>query len=245
MSTRDLTFQGVVLLIFISLINTAAWLGCMLARAVFLTVIVNIGLYQKQSVSSLLTTVDPELVYFLWSVGMYIFWQRNVRPGKLFCVKDIDASKSTIQLYDTSLFGQSWFVLPSIAKCQGILSLLIILLAARRLVQSIMIFYFELGFMASMNGQVVKYLTKYAALRKLNTKWAAYHLCKDTLSQGSCDGTSQEDEDRMDGGGGLRCTELRRGRSMISVTSRTSRFSRHPSLRVPTRALPSLVLDKP
>ncbi|CDJ36833.1 uncharacterized protein EMH_0097110 [Eimeria mitis] len=27
MSTRDLTFQGVVLLIFISLINTAAWLG--------------------------------------------------------------------------------------------------------------------------------------------------------------------------------------------------------------------------
>lgn len=89
----------------------------------------------------------------------------------MFCVKDIDATKSTIQLYDTSLFGQSLFVLPSIAKCQSVLSLLIILLAARRLVQSIMIFYFELGFMASMNGQVVKYLTKYAALRKLNTKW--------------------------------------------------------------------------
>ncbi|CDI86007.1 hypothetical protein, conserved [Eimeria praecox] len=96
-----------------------------------------------------------------------------------------------------------------------------------------------------MNGQVVKYLTKYAALRKLNTKWAAYHLCKDTLSQPSCDGTSQEDEDRMETGGGLRGAELRRGRSIISVTSRTSRFSRHPSLRVPTRALPSLVLDKP
>lgn len=91
--------------------------------------------------------------------------------GKLFCVKEIDASKSTIQLFDTSLFGQSLFVLPSIAKCQGALSLVIILLAARRLVQSVMIFYFELGFMASMSGQVVKYLTKYAALRKLNTKW--------------------------------------------------------------------------
>lgn len=51
------------------------------------------------------------------------------------------------------------------------LHLVTILLATRRLVQSVMVFYFELGFMANMSGAVHKYLTRYAALRKLNTRW--------------------------------------------------------------------------
>lgn len=186
-------------------------------RAFFLTLFVNAGLYEQQTISSLLTTVDPELIYFLWSFGVYIFWQRNLTKGKalleapprllytrarcpltrvvdlemehefmrvcffpcccigkLFSVQAVDTKKTVEQLYDSSLFGASMFVQPSIAHCQRVICLAVVFLATRRLVQSIMVFYFELGFMANMNGQVVKYLTKYAALRKLNTRWCVW-----------------------------------------------------------------------
>ncbi|XP_026189757.1 uncharacterized protein LOC34618909 [Cyclospora cayetanensis] len=243
MSKRELTLQGVFVLLLISAINTAAWFACMIARMLLLTLIVNVGLSEQQKVSSLLTTVDPELFYVVWSVGLYIFWQRNLTKGKMFSAKAVEPQNTIEQLYDSSLFGSSLFVQQSISNYQRTLSLMILLLTTRRLIQSAMVFYFELGFMASMSGQVVKYLTKYAALRKLNTKWGAYHLCKATASQGS-DVASQEDDERL--GAEVRGTEkLRSGRSMVSVVSRFSRFSKHPSLRIPSRALPSLVRDEP
>lgn len=71
---------------------------------------------------------------------------------------------------------------------------------------------------------------------------AAYQLCKGTVSRDSGAGSQEEDEAlEADRGPRLDVEALRRGRSVASVTSR---FSRHPSLRVPTRALPSLVRDE-
>ncbi|OEH74642.1 hypothetical protein cyc_01995 [Cyclospora cayetanensis] len=197
MSKRELTLQGVFVLLLISAINTAAWFACMIARMLLLTLIVNVGLSEQQKVSSLLTTVDPELFYVVWSVGLYIFWQRNLTKGKMFSAKAVEPQNTIEQLYDSSLFGSSLFVQQSISNYQRTLSLMILLLTTRRLIQSAMVFYFELGFMASMSGQVVKYLTKYAALRKLNTKWGAYHLCKATASSQGSDVASQEDDERL------------------------------------------------
>ncbi|KAL8452739.1 hypothetical protein Emed_001303 [Eimeria media] len=230
LSRRELMQQGLVVLVFISLMNALAWICCMLIRAILLTFIVNAGLYEQQTVSSLLTTIDPELFYFIWSVAVFLFWQQNLSKGRFYAVPAVDTSQAHQQLYWSPCFGSSMFVNGAFADILKSICQVTVLLATRRLVQSIMVFCFELGFMANMSSQLGKYLTKYAALRKLNTR---------------CDEMSQDEDERMRLD---QCfDELRRGRSITSAASRVSRysrFSRHPSLRVPLRAMPSLVKEE-
>ncbi|KAL8274718.1 hypothetical protein Esti_001433 [Eimeria stiedai] len=243
-SRRELMQQGLVVLVYISLMNALAWVGFMLIRAILLTFVVNVGLYEQQTVSSLLTTIDPELFYFVWSVAVFLFWQQNLRKGRFCAVPAVDTSRSVQHLYWSPCFGTSMFVSDGYADILRSICLVTVLLATRRLMQSIMVFCFELGFMANMSSQLGKYLTKYAALRKLNTRWAAYQIYKESTSQCS-DEVSQDEDERMRLD---QCfDELRRGRSVTSATSRVSRysrFSRHPSLRVPLRAMPSLVKEE-
>ncbi|KAL8447021.1 hypothetical protein Emag_004493 [Eimeria magna] len=244
LSRRELMQQGLVVLVFISLMNALAWICCMVIRAILLTFIVNAGLYEQQTVSSLLTTIDPELFYFIWSVAVFLFWQQNLTKGRFYAVPAVDTSQAHQQLYWSPCFGSSMFVNDSFADILRSICQVTVLLATRRLVQSIMVFCFELGFMANMSSQLGKYLTKYAALRKLNTRWAAYQMYKESTSQCSDEMSQDEDERmRLD-----QCfDELRRGRSITSAASRVSRYSRysrHPSLRVPLRAMPSLVKEE-
>ncbi|KAL8433268.1 hypothetical protein ACSSS7_004053 [Eimeria intestinalis] len=218
--------------------------GSCLSRAILLTFIVNAGLYEQQTVSSLLTTVDPELFYFIWSVAVFVFWQQNLSKGRFYAVPAADTSQTLQQLYWSPCFGASMFVNGAYADVLRTICQVTVLLATRRLVQSIMVFCFELGFMANMSSQLGKYLTKYAALRKLNTRWAAYQMYKESTSQCSDEMSQDEDERmRLD-----QCfDELRRGRSITSAASRVSRYSRysrHPSLRLPLRAMPSLVKEE-
>ncbi|KAL8432965.1 hypothetical protein Efla_001173 [Eimeria flavescens] len=241
---RELLQQGLVVLVFIALFNSLAWVGCMLIRAVILTVVVNAGLYERQTVSSLLTTIDPELFYFVWSIGVFLFWQDHLVKGRFFAVSELDANKTIQQLYFSAFLCSSRLMTEFYANFLKSICLVIVLLATRRLVQSIMVFCFELGFMANMSGELGKYLTKYAALRKLNTRWAAYQMYKGASSQCSEEGNQDEDErSHLD-----HCLdELRRGRSTTSAASRVSRISRcsrHASIRMPMRVMPSLVKEE-
>ena len=69
------------------------------------------------------------------------------------------------------LFGPSLLFTKSLLRVIQITNVVLMVLAVRRLLLAIMVFCFELGFLMSMNGQVVNYLQRASAIRKLNAKW--------------------------------------------------------------------------
>lgn len=69
------------------------------------------------------------------------------------------------------LFGPSLLFTKSLLRVIQIANIVLMVVAVRRLLLAVMVFCFELGFLMSMNGQVVNYLQRCSDLRKLNAKW--------------------------------------------------------------------------
>ena len=69
------------------------------------------------------------------------------------------------------LFGPSLLFTRSLLRVIQLTNTVLVVLAVRRLLLAIMVFCFELGFLMSMNGQVINYLQRSSAVRKLNAKW--------------------------------------------------------------------------
>ena len=69
------------------------------------------------------------------------------------------------------LLGPSLLFTRSLLRVIQFTNVVLMVLAVRRLLLAVMVFCFELGFLMSMNGQVVNYLQRCSAVRKLNAKW--------------------------------------------------------------------------
>lgn len=81
------------------------------------------------------------------------------------------------------LFGSSLLFTRSLLRVIQVTNMVLMVLAVRRLLLAVMVFCFELGFLMSMNAQVVHYLRRSSAVRRLNAKWLAARYVK--LSCGS------------------------------------------------------------
>lgn len=74
-------------------------------------------------------------------------------------------------MYYSTILGEELLVQEYIVEATLVLSLSTIVLAVRRLLFSVMVFVFEMGFFTNMNGPLVNYLTKYSLIRKFNIRW--------------------------------------------------------------------------
>lgn len=69
------------------------------------------------------------------------------------------------------MFGSDRFFTEDMLRAINLTNVVYLILSVRRALLALALFFFELGFLMNMNSQLVNYLTKYACIRKLNTKW--------------------------------------------------------------------------
>ncbi|GAW80857.1 hypothetical protein, conserved [Plasmodium gonderi] len=113
-------------------------------------------------------TVDPELVYLLWSSVQIIYWRSNMILKK--------GEQENGDYYVLRIFGYKdkdnpLMFLKSINWLISFPILLYIVFAARLLLLSIISFVFELGFLMNAHDLLGKYLSQYGILRKFNIEW--------------------------------------------------------------------------
>ncbi|PHJ24646.1 small conductance mechanosensitive ion channel family protein [Cystoisospora suis] len=70
------------------------------------------------------------------------------------------------------MFGSARFFTEDMLRAINLTNVVYLILSVRRALLALALFFFELGFLMNMNSQLVNYLTKYACIRKLNTKWS-------------------------------------------------------------------------
>ncbi|KAL8447785.1 hypothetical protein Emed_004080 [Eimeria media] len=170
-SALQLQKEGYLILVYWSLLALAIWLVFMLIRVILMVVAMNLLPYETQVLTAFITPVDPEVVYVAWSVVVYVLWKATFYEREHF-IMHTEGETPRTALYRSRLFG-SLNIKQELLQEFSKLWIALIILTVRRLLLSVLTFLFEIGFMKSMNTQLVVYLSKYSIIRRLNTKWAS------------------------------------------------------------------------
>ncbi|CDJ60495.1 hypothetical protein, conserved [Eimeria maxima] len=126
-------------------------------------------------------TVDPEIFYVPWSIFVYVWWLGNAKESHyMIYLKTTEEAPEPLMYF--VLFGSSLLFTRSLFRVIQVTNMVLMVLAVRRLLLAVMVFCFELGFLMSMNAQVVHYLRRSSAVRKLNAKWLAALQTKESES---------------------------------------------------------------
>ncbi|KAL7065685.1 mechanosensitive ion channel family protein [Cryptosporidium serpentis] len=115
-------------------------------------------------------SLDPELVYCLWSGLCLILWMSEVRISN----DNTNSILSTSTLYSSHFFENisSALRIPKVPwDVIQVAHIILVIMTVRRLLLSIITFYFRLDFIMSINPQVVEFLRLYSLLRRIDTKW--------------------------------------------------------------------------
>ncbi|KJP85443.1 hypothetical protein AK88_04916 [Plasmodium fragile] len=149
-------------------VNIASFTLIMIIHAIIQKVFLEKLLQPSALCAAFYNTVDPELVYLLWSSVQIIYWRSNMilkkgaQESENYFVLRIFGYKDQDNPF-TFLNSISWLITFPI--------LLYIVFAARLLFLSIISFVFELGFLMNAHDLLGKYLSKYGILRKFNIEW--------------------------------------------------------------------------
>ncbi|CBZ54527.1 hypothetical protein NCLIV_049560 [Neospora caninum Liverpool] len=164
--------RGGLAFFYVICINIALWLSFMLLRLVVILGVLNFVCYEMQGATAFTATVDPDIFYVIWSVFCYILWLNNSDRTNLVLVAKNTADVQPLMFF--IFFGKDLCFPSSSLQIIYICNIVMIILSCRRLLLSLMIFVFELGFLMNMNNQAVAYLSRYSRLRKFNIKWCTF-----------------------------------------------------------------------
>ncbi|CRG96137.1 mechanosensitive ion channel protein, putative [Plasmodium gallinaceum] len=165
---RSFIFGSIYCSFLILGVNIASFAMLMIFHAIVQKVILEKMLQPSALCAAFYNTVDPELVYLLWSSVQIIYWRSN-----LILKNGVDKSGD---YYILRIFGYKdqdnpFKFLYSIHWLITFPILLYIVFAARLLFLSIISFVFELGFLMNAHDLLGRYLRKYGTLRKFNIEW--------------------------------------------------------------------------
>ncbi|KMZ99773.1 hypothetical protein PVNG_04063 [Plasmodium vivax North Korean] len=149
-------------------VNIASFTLIMVIHAIIQKVFLEKLLQPSALCAAFYNTVDPELVYLLWSSVQVIYWRSNMILKK--------GTQENENYFILRIFGYKdqdnpFVFLNSISWLITFPVLLYIIFAARLLFLSIISFVFELGFLMNAHDLLGKYLSKYGILRKFNIEW--------------------------------------------------------------------------
>ncbi|ANQ08048.1 Uncharacterized protein PCOAH_00024000 [Plasmodium coatneyi] len=149
-------------------VNIASFTLIMVIHAIIQKVFLEKLLQPSALCAAFYNTVDPELVYLLWSSVQVIYWRSNIILKK--------GAHENENYFVLRIFGYKdqdnpFIFLNSISWLITFPTLLYIVFAARLLFLSIISFVFELGFLMNAHDLLGKYLSKYGILRKFNIEW--------------------------------------------------------------------------
>ncbi|KAL8273565.1 hypothetical protein Esti_002492 [Eimeria stiedai] len=174
-STHHFWNRGYLLFAFWATANVALWLGFMFVRVILIILLTNALPEKWQILSALFTTVDPQLVYLVWSLYTFGLWNATFRQS-VYSWDRTDVGGGRVLLYYSSIFRGGLLMTRGLLKVSFALWVATILLSLRRLLFRALVFRFELGFMQNINGELVTYLTRYAVLRRFNMRWSVCQL---------------------------------------------------------------------
>nr|CEL76810.1 TPA: transporter, small conductance mechanosensitive ion channel (MscS) family protein [Toxoplasma gondii VEG] len=164
--------RGGLAFFYVICINIALWLSFMFLRWVVILGVLNFVCYEMQSATAFTSTIDPDIFYVIWSIFCYILWLNNSERTNLVLVANKTAEVQPLMFL--RFFGKDLSFPASSLQIIYLCNIVMIILTCRRLLRSLMIFVFELGFLMNMNGQAIAYLTRYSRLRKFNIKWCTF-----------------------------------------------------------------------
>ncbi|KEP67227.1 UNVERIFIED_CONTAM: transporter, small conductance mechanosensitive ion channel (MscS) family protein [Hammondia hammondi] len=164
--------RGGLAFFYVICINIALWLSFMFLRWVVILGVLNFVCYEMQSATAFTSTIDPDIFYVIWSILCYTLWLNNSERTNLVLVANKTAEVEPLMFL--RFFGKDLNFPASSLRIIYLCNIVMIILTCRRLLRSLMIFVFELGFLMNMNGQAVAYLTRYSRLRKFNIKWSTF-----------------------------------------------------------------------
>ncbi|EUD65544.1 hypothetical protein C922_04050 [Plasmodium inui San Antonio 1] len=165
---RTFIFGSIYCCFLILGVNIASFTLIMVFHAIIQKVFLEKLLQPSALCAAFYNTVDPELVYLLWSSVQIIYWRSNMILKK--------GAQENENYFVLRIFGYKdqdnpFMFLNSISWLITFPILLYIVFAARLLFLSIISFVFELGFLMNAHDLLGKYLSKYGILRKFNIEW--------------------------------------------------------------------------
>ncbi|KAH8740844.1 hypothetical protein FG386_003083 [Cryptosporidium ryanae] len=114
-------------------------------------------------------SLDPELVYCIWSSICLVFAMGDVDKHIGTNFVDENSQFYTSRWFNSILLSLKIPKVPwDIIQCAHIS---LVIMTVRRLLLSVITFYFRLDFIMSMNPQISQFLRLYSLLRKIDTKW--------------------------------------------------------------------------
>ncbi|KAL8424533.1 hypothetical protein Efla_005639 [Eimeria flavescens] len=173
--------RGYLLFTLWATTNVALWLGFMIIRVILVILLMNALPEDWQILSVLFTTVDPQLVYLVWSLYTFGLWNATFRQS-IYWLDRSQMLGGKEALYYSAIFRNKLLMPRSLLNISFALWVAIILLALRQLLFRALVFRFELGFMKNTNGELVSYLTRYGLLRRFNTRWSVRQTCRASLN---------------------------------------------------------------
>ncbi|CAA9988105.1 conserved Plasmodium protein, unknown function [Plasmodium knowlesi strain H] len=149
-------------------VNIASFTLIMVIHAIIQKVFLEKLLQPSALCAAFYNTVDPELVYLLWSSVQIIYWRSN-----MILKKGVQENENyfVLRIFGYKDQDNPFIFLSSINWLITFPTLLYIVFAARLLFLSIISFVFELGFLMNAHDLLGKYLSKYGILRKFNIEW--------------------------------------------------------------------------
>ncbi|PHJ25104.1 small conductance mechanosensitive ion channel family protein [Cystoisospora suis] len=171
-SMQSVLTQGGLAYFYVVCMNMSFWLGFMLLRLVLIFGLINFVCYEMQAATAFTATIDPDIFTVLWSIFCYTLWLNNSGRTNWVLVAKKNAAVEPLMYF--RFFGKSLYFTADSLDTVYVSNIVMMILSCRRLLLSLMIFVFELGFLMNMNNQVVAYLSRYSRLRKFNIKWCAF-----------------------------------------------------------------------
>ncbi|KAK6589701.1 hypothetical protein RS030_13 [Cryptosporidium xiaoi] len=114
-------------------------------------------------------SLDPELVYCIWSSICLVFAMGDVDRHIGSNIVDENSKFYTSRWFNSILSSLRIPKVPwDIIQCAHIT---LVIMTVRRLLLSVITFYFRLDFIMSMNPQISQFLRLYSLLRRIDTKW--------------------------------------------------------------------------
>ncbi|SBT76967.1 mechanosensitive ion channel protein, putative [Plasmodium ovale] len=165
---RVFIFGSIYSCFVILCINIASFSIVMIIHAIVQKVILEKLLQPSALCAAFYNTVDPELIYLLWSSVQIIYWRSNMILKK---GQNENGDYYILRIWGYKDEENSFKFLSTIHWHITFPILLYIVFAARSLFLSIISFIFELGFLMNAHDLLVKYLRKYGILRKFNIEW--------------------------------------------------------------------------
>ncbi|CRG99955.1 mechanosensitive ion channel protein, putative [Plasmodium relictum] len=165
---RSFIFGSIYCSFLILGVNIVSFVMLMIFHAIVQKVILEKLLQPSALCAAFYNTVDPELVYLLWSSVQIIYWRSN-----LILKNGVDKSSDhyVLRIFGYRDIDNPFKFLYSIHWLITFPILLYIVFAARLLFLSIISFIFELGFLMNAHDLLGRYLRKYGTLRKFNIEW--------------------------------------------------------------------------